>query len=199
MSRRFTNLDHFRSFVFPVSAAGTAEQLAVKISGTTLAFNAKGSAVKDTAGGTVLYDNITDSAKNFFTQGFKTGDQITVTGAGANNGNYVIYDISADGGTIILTSSGVLTTAVAGPAIVITSLITVPEGIAITIKAKKTNTQKIYVGQGKLSAQGHNCFTLSANESMFLQIRKTDTLWLDADVSAESVEVNCEQNKQGVE
>lgn len=199
MSRRFTNLDHFRSFGFNVAAAGTAEILGAKITASTIAFNAKGSAIKDTAGGTVMYDNITDSANNFFTQGFKTGDQITITGAGANNGNYVIYDISANGGTMILTSSGGVTTAVAGSAITIVSPITVPEGIAVTIKAKKANTGKIYVGQGKLNAQGHQCFTLAANESMFLQIRRTDALWLDADVSSEGVEVNCEQNKQGVE
>lgn len=201
MSRRFTNLDHARSWVFNVAVAGTAEQLGIKMSGTTLAFNSQAQSVKDTSGGTSMKDTITDSAKNFFTAGFRTGDQITVSGAvnAANNASFVIYDIAADGGTIILTASGSLTTEVAGNNVKIIAPITVPEGISLTIHAKKANTQKIYVASGKLNAQGHNCFTLSPGDTVGMQVRLSSILWLDADVSNEGVECIVEQNKQGVE
>jgi len=200
-SARRTNLDHFRSWVFPVTVAGTAEKLGVKIIASTIAFNSKGSNVKDPSGSTISYDNITDSAKNFYTQGFKPGDQITVAGAvnGANNVSFVVYDISADGGTLILTSSGVVTTAAAGPSITIVAPVTVPEGLPVTIKAQKANTGKIYIGFNALNTQNHKCFTLASNESVFLQVRRTDILFLDADNAGEGVECNVEQNKQGTD
>ena len=201
MSRRFTNLNHARSWTFNVTTAGTAEKLGLKQIATTIAFNASAQKVTDVSGGSKMLDTITDSAKAFFTAGFRTGDQITVSGAqnAANNASFVIYDIIADGGTIILTANGVLTTEVAGNSVTITSPVTVPEGISLTIHAYKSNTQKIYVGSGKLNAQGHQCFTFSAGDTVFLQVVRSDIIWLDADVSAEGVECIVEQNKHGVE
>ena len=199
MGMRRTNLNHARSWWFNVTTAGIAEKLGVKEIASTIAFNQSVYSVTDASGGTILYDTITDSAKGFLSVGFKTGDQITVSGAGANNGNYVIYDISTDGGTIILTSSGVLTTAIAGASITIISYPTIPEGISLTIHAHKANTGNVYVGSGQLNAQGHKCFMLSAGDVVGMQVNLSNILWLDVDHSGEGVECIVEQNKQGVE
>lgn len=198
---RRTNLDHLRSFSFNVTTAGTAEQVTVKIIATTISFASSASAVKDTSGGTSMKDTIVDSAKNFYTQGFKTGDVVTVTGAqnAGNNSTFVVYSISSDGGTLVLTSSGLVVTETAGNTVKIVSPITVPEGIACTVKAHNGNTGIVYIGNGKLNAQGHGGMSLQKNENVTLQIVNTNVVWLDVGTSGDGVEVLVEQNKQGIE
>lgn len=194
MSRRFTNLNHLRSWQFAPAAAGTAEALGIKyIAASTLTF------ANASPGGTG--DTITDSANKIFTAGFRTGDQITISGAAnaANNGTFVIASVDSTGSIVTLTVSGVLTNESPSTTVTLTSPVSIPEGIALTIHAPKANAGIVYVGDGKLNAQGQQCFSLSPADTLFLQIRLSTTAWINLGTGGDVITCIAEQNKQGNE
>jgi hypothetical protein len=191
MGNRISNLPAFRAFRFAVTAAGTPEALTVKIRAATLGFT-NGGAGNDT---------ITDSGSGFLAAGFKVGDQITVSGAtnSGNNRSYTIVAIAA--GTLTLNTVGVVTTEVAGATVKIVAPVEIPEGVSITIKARRANTNDIYLGHNTSSADQDTesgsvagGFILDSNESVELQVNRTDSIWLDADTNGEGVEVLFETN-----
>ena len=67
----------------------------------------------------------------------------------------------------------------------------IPEGAALTIKAKTTNTGTITVGFSSSTAlnSGTEHFKMTAGVGVSLQVRNADAVWLDSTVSGEGVEV----------
>ena len=65
----------------------------------------------------------------------------------------------------------------------------IPNGFAVVIKAKSTNTGRIYIGNSKANAEDHSvAFSLGANEWVELKITNLNLVWIDADVDGEGVE-----------
>jgi len=189
MSNRNSNLPLPFIFQFAITASGTPEKLTVKRRATTIAF-VEGNADRDT---------ITDSANGFLIAGFQPGDQITVVSTSAvNDGTYTIHSVTA--GVITLASRNDLTTETAGAAgtVKLTAPKSVPDGISVNIKTKKANTGDITVGYSSETALNTTTgnIILDANESIGLQVSSTDSIWLDATVSGEIVEVWFEKNIQ---
>jgi len=60
---------------------------------------------------------ITDTAKGFWEEGFRPGDEFAVTGSASNNGTYHIADISDDGGEITLKAGEALVAEAAGASV----------------------------------------------------------------------------------
>ena len=180
------NLPTIRVFQQNITAGGTAEQLTVKIRGTTLAFTNDGV----NGGG----DTITDSGNGFLTAGFKVGDQITVSDA-TNTGNNATWVIAAVvAGTITLTKENVLTTEVAGATVKIVAPVSVANGVYLTLKAKYGNSNNIFVGHSSASAKSTG-FTVRPNESIRLQVDETKKIWIDG-TAGEGVEIFFEANQQ---
>ena len=94
------------SGLFTIAAAATPESLQPIITAATIAFNDADP------------DTITDSGSGFLTRGFHAGDTITVSGSGANDGNYTIDTVVA--GTITLIATDELADEVAGATVTIT-------------------------------------------------------------------------------
>ena len=165
------------------------EQLTIKRRNTTIAFN-NNSATNEK-------DTITDSGSAFLTSGFRTGDVITVSGAtnSGNNTTFSVYAITA--GTITLTESGVLTTEAAGATVKIVSSLVVTDGIAVVVKAKSGNAGNIFLSDRAEGATSGAGFILRANESISLQVNRTEIIYLDAVTSGEGVEVLLESGLQG--
>lgn len=183
---RNNNLPLNFSFQFNVTAAGTPEQLQVKLRTATIAFNENNAAA----------DTITDSGSNFLVAGFQAGDQLTVSGSASNNGTYTVASVAA--GTITLLARNDLATEAAGATVTLTAPKSVPDGISVNIKAKKANTGNITVGYSSATAlnTGTGWISLDDNESIGIQVQNTDTIWLDATVSGEGVECWFEKNLQ---
>jgi hypothetical protein len=186
MSNREHNLPVPFTFQFNVTTSGTPERLQVKRRATTIAF----------AENTADADTITDSASGFLTAGFQSGDQITVAGSASNNGTYTIATVVA--GTITLLARNDLTTEAAGATVTLTAPKVVPDGISLNIKAKSANTGNITIGYSSATAlnTGTGWISLDDNESIGIQISSTDSIWLDATVTGEGVEVWFEKNLQ---
>lgn len=186
MSLRLTNLPNLRIWRFAITAAGTAEQLTLKLRVATIAFN--NNSATNTA------DTITDSGNGFLTAGFKAGDNITVSGASnaGNNSSFVIASVVA--GTITLTRSNVLTTEVAGATVKIVATLAVSDGVEVTIKAKQANTGNIFLSHSSTGATATKGWILRPNESLALQVSKTDLVYVDAANSADEVECSLETN-----
>lgn len=183
---RLTNLPLNFSFQFNVTTSGTPEQLQVKRRAATIAFNEN----------TPDSDTITDSGNGFLVAGFQAGDQITVSGSASNDGTYVISAVVA--GTITLLVRNDLTTEAAGATVTLTAPKAVPDGISVNIKAKKANTGDITYGYSSATAlnTGTGWASLDANESIGIQVQNTNTIWLDATISGEGVEVWFEKSLQ---
>ena len=189
MSHRSSNLPIPFSFQFNVQTSGTPERLTVKRRATTIAFSEN----------TPDSDTITDSGNGFLVAGFQAGDQITVAStSGLNDGAYTIGAVVA--GTITLVARNDLTTETAGAAgtVTITASKNIPDGISLNIKAKNSNTGNITVGYSSATAlnTGTGWFSLDNNESIGVQVESTDSVWLDATVSGEGVEVLFEKSLQ---
>jgi hypothetical protein len=64
----------------------------------------------------------------------------------------------------------------------------IPNGYFLTIKAKTSNTNVIYVGNSQANAQAHTtAFILAAGESIRLQITDASLVWIDAAVANEGI------------
>lgn len=186
MSNRTNNLPLNFTFQFNIQTSGTPEQLQVKLRAATIAFNENSGAA----------DTITDSGSGFLVAGFQAGDQITVAGSASNDGTYTIGSVAA--GTITLLARNDLATEAAGATVTLTAPKSVPDGISVNIKAKNANTGNITVGYSSDTAlnTGTGWVSLDNNESIGIQVQNTDTIWLDATVSGEGVEVWFEKNLQ---
>lgn len=186
MSNRQFNLPLPYTFQFNVTTSGTPEQLTAKRRATTIAFNENAPDA----------DTITDSASGFLAAGFQAGDQLTIAGSASNDGTYVIAAVLA--GTITLLGRNDLATEAAGATVTLTSPKSVPDGISVNIKAKNANGGVIHIGHSSASAlnTAGGSFTLRNNEAVGLQVMNTDTIWLDATVSGEGVEIVFEKALQ---
>lgn len=186
MSNRTNNLPLNFTFQFNVTTSGTPEALQVKRRATTIAFNENNASP----------DTITDSASGFLTAGFQPGDQVTVAGSASNDGTYTIATVAA--GTITLLNRNDLATEAAGPTVTLTANKNVPDGVSLNIKAKSANTGNITIGYSSETAlnTGTGWTSLDSNESIGVQVYRTDVIWLDATVSGEGVEVWFEKNLQ---
>lgn len=186
MSTRLTNMPSAFTFQFLVTASGTPEQLLVKRRATTIAFNEN----------TPDSDTITDSANGFLVAGFQPGDQITVSGSASNDGTYTVATVTA--GTITLLVRNDLATEAAGATVIITAPKTVPDGVAVTIKAMYNNGGTIRIADSSEKALNTTTggFGLRNNESVGLQVENISDVWLDATVSGEGVEVIFEKSVQ---
>ena len=191
MTTRLTNLPVPFTFQFNVTTTGTPEQLQVKRSANTIAFNENANPVTGSPN-----DTITDSANGFLVAGFQPGDSITVSGSASNDGTYVIESVTA--GTITLLAKDDLVTEIAGAVVKIVVSKSVPDGVSVNIKAKKANTGDITVGYSSATAlnTGTGWMSLDANESIGVQVANFDSIWLDATVSGEGVDVWFEKNIQ---
>ncbi len=66
----------------------------------------------------------------------------------------------------------------------------VPDGFKLVIKAKKANTDNIFVGGTKADAENAAVnYILEPNESISLAVADFDDVWIDAAVNAEGVEL----------
>lgn len=64
-------------------------------------------------------------------------------------------------------------------------------GVFAVIKAKKSNTGKITIGDTSAKAlnTGNDHFSLEANESVKLLVTNLDKVWIDSTVNGEGVEI----------
>lgn len=186
MTTRLTNLGTPFSFQFLVTTSGTPEQLSVKRRATTIAFNEN----------TESADTITDSANGFLIAGFQAGDQITVSGSTSNDGTYTVGSVVA--GTITLLGRNDLTTEAAGATVKIIAFKTVPDGVAVTLKAMYANTGTIRIADSSAKALNTTTggFGMRNNESVGVQVENISNIWLDSTISGEGVEVLFEKSVQ---
>ena len=86
-------------------------------------------------------------------------------------------------------ATGAVSVAVAGTANQAPSQ-AVPDGFAVTVMAKKTNTKNIYLGNSAVNAQTHaTAFILAAGDVVKLFITNWNLMWFDADVSNEGLSI----------
>jgi len=184
MSNLATNLNQAFTFQFNVTTSGTPEALSIKKSANTIGF----------ADNDPSADTITDSGSGFLTAGFQPGDVITVSGSVSNNGTYVVTGVAA--GVLTLDTKHALTTEAAGAVVRITAGKAIPDGVAVTIKAKDGNTGVIHIADSAAKALNTSggSFTLTHNESVGLQVNNINQIYVDATVSGEGVEVILERN-----
>jgi hypothetical protein len=191
MSNRATNLGLAFTFQFAVTTSGTPEKLTVKKRAATIGFVDNSASTNGDA-----RDTITDSGSGFLAAGFQPNDQLTVSGSSSNDGTYVIDEVAA--GVITLKSTGSLTTEGAAATVKLTAPKSIPDGVAITLKAKEANTGVIHIADTSAKALNTSggSFTLTHNESVGLQVNSTDNIYIDSTVSGEGVEVIFEKNLQ---
>lgn len=71
--------------------------------------------------------------------------------------------------------------------------ISIPNGFQFLIKAKDTNSGRIYLGNSQANAQDSSRrFTLWSNESKRFGITNANLIWIDAEVSGEGIEYSVE-------
>ena len=189
MTTRLTNLGVAWTAQFLVTTAGTPEQLSAKRRAATIAFSEN----------TPESDTITDSGNGFLIAGFQAGDQITITSTSAlNNGTYVIASVVAGTITLLMRNDLTTETAAAAGTVKITAPKSVPDGVAVTLKAMYANGGTIRIADSSEKAlnTGTGGFGLRNNESVGLQVENISDIWLDATVSGEGVEVIFEKSVQ---
>lgn len=70
----------------------------------------------------------------------------------------------------------------------------VPDGMALLIKAKETNTGLIYLGNTKAASENAaSRFTLTAGAYRTLRITNANLVWINSSVSSEGIEYSVEQ------
>lgn len=84
-------------------------------------------------------------------------------------------------------SSGEKTVAVIGTAEQLSAQ-AVPDGFAVVIKAKSTNTDVVHVANSKADAETDaNAYRMTANEILTLFVSNLNEIWVDADVATEGI------------
>ncbi len=103
------------------------------------------------------------------------------------------------GATVVTTlNRGAFSTArknvtTAGTAVNLASLV-VPQGFALVIKGRPTNTGFIWVGNSAANAQDHTvAYPLDAGEPIRLYVNNANLVWIDSDVNLEGVNIAVEQ------
>ena len=185
-----TNLSGFNPIQKDVATAGTPVKLSPYYVSNTIAFNNNSGTPPVTA----TNDTITDFSSKFLAEGFLAGDVITIVGSTSNDGEYIIETVVA--GTITLTKSGILTTEIAGDVVTVENKkgLEVPDGVQVVLKAKSSNTDEITLAP--TSARAVNTITsyfsnhrLASTQSVALQVKNLNEIWMDAVVSAEGLEI----------
>lgn len=65
----------------------------------------------------------------------------------------------------------------------------IPDGYALVVRAMKSNTGDVYLGNSKDNVQDSSKrITLAPDESTKLEVKKANVIWLDTDVAGEGVE-----------
>lgn len=181
---RHTNLTTLESFRKVVQTSGTPTKLAPYYVSGNIAFNDNGASA----------DTITDSGTRFLTEGFKAGDALVISGSSSNNKTVEISTVVA--GTITLVSSAQLTTEAAGSSVTLLVLKgrKVEDGVGVVVKGLASNTGNITLAETSAKALNTNTdydnhITLAQNQSVALQIKNLDQVWIDATVSGEGCEI----------
>lgn len=65
--------------------------------------------------------------------------------------------------------------------------LSIPNGLSIVIKARDTNTNYIYIGHSKATAEAHH-FELAPGESVEIFTDNLNDVWIDVTVNGEYVE-----------
>lgn len=183
---RFTNLTGLETLRKVVTTSGTPEVLAPRMTASTIAFvNNSGTAARDT---------ITDSGSGFLTEGIRVGDVINITGSTSNNKQVEVYSVVA--GTITITRSGFLVDELVGSAVTLSLLKgrPVPDGVSIVVKARSGNTGTITLGPTSARALNTNTgydafYSLTASNTVMLDVKNLDEVWMDSTVSGDGVEI----------
>lgn len=191
---RLINLSGFNSIQKDVPSSGTPVKLSPYFVDTSIAFN-NNSGTPPTA---ATNDTITDSNSGFVSSGFKAGDKVVISGSTANDGTYEIQTVAA--ATLTLNFSGRLTTAIAGDSVTLESLkgIKVEDGVGAVIKAKADNTGVVTLADSSAKALNTNTSyfsntRLAAGQSITLQVKNINSVWMDSTVSSEGVEILFEE------
>lgn len=181
---RLINLAGFTAIQKDVTTSGTPVKLSGYYANTTIAFNDNGASA----------DTVTDSSSLLLKMGFRSGDKLVIAGSTSNDGTYEIASLVA--GTITLVAAAELTTEAAGDSVVLDTLHGVPvsDGVGVLIKAADANTGTITVGSTSAKALNTNAdyFShnkLAAGQSINLEIKNLNSVWLDSTISGDGVEV----------
>ncbi len=179
---RFTNSGGFDAIQKNVTSSGTPVKLSGYYVATTISFSDANP------------DTILDSASNFLKMGFQAGDKIVITGTTNNNKTVEVSTVAA--GTITLVTGQELTTEAAGASVTLDTVrgIPVQDGVECTFKAKAGNTGTITLGPTSAKALNTNTsyfsnYRMTAGQSIVLQIKNLSSVWMDATVSGEGIEI----------
>ncbi len=155
-----------------------------------------GHMVASTISFTAASRKISDSASKLLNAGFRAGDTITVSGSTSNDGIYKILTVAA--AEIVLVTGSVLTNELASATITLNETgefepigYPIPDGSKVTVQAKKANTGTIYIANSSDNAltTSTNNFSLTANESVEIQVSNLSAIWINASVSGEGVQI----------
>ena len=64
----------------------------------------------------------------------------------------------------------------------------IPDEFGVVIKAKRTNTGFVYIGESKAQAEAHN-WELEKKDNVKLYVTNINAIWADVSISGESVEI----------
>ena len=67
----------------------------------------------------------------------------------------------------------------------------IPDGYAVMVRAKRTNTGLVYPGGSAAAALAHN-IPLSKQESVSYKVSNVSIIWVDSQVDGEGVEISVE-------
>ena len=167
--------------IHTITTAGTPEHLGGYISADTISF---------------ATNVITDSGSGFLTKGFKSGDEVTVSGSSDNDETYDV--VTAAAGTLTLGSGVVLTTEAAGSTVTVSTSPRAPQdvddGVSVNVRAHPDNTGLIYVANSATNALSTSTAMspLYANQSINLQVKDLQSIWVDTATSGNKVVISYE-------
>ena len=70
----------------------------------------------------------------------------------------------------------------------------IPDGLDVTLTARRSNSQNIYLGDTAANAIGTNRKVLVPGASTVLSIDDTNRLWFDADSAADRLEITVQRD-----
>jgi len=180
------NLSKLEPLVRVVTTSGTPVNLAPYQVAITISF---------TANAGVSADTINDSSSGFLTAGFKAGDKVVVSGSTSNDGTYLVDTVTA-GVLTLNTDERLPLTEIAGDTVTLTAFYgrAISDGVEVTVRALPTNTGNICLASSSARALNTNTnyerhMLLANSESLQLQVKNLDSLWIDSTVSGDGVEI----------
>lgn len=70
----------------------------------------------------------------------------------------------------------------------------IPDGLTVTVTARRTNTQRMYLGDTKARAEASSTRkSLEPGQSTELRIDSTSRIWIDSDNSSDRCEITVQQ------